>query len=68
MHASNLAGAVDLIRRALELVANKLRGARDCASAAVELLARDGGAEETFLRAGVGEGRVPGVSGVVCGC
>ena len=67
VHASDLAGAVDLIGRALELVADELGAAGDGAGAAVELLAGDGGAEEAFLGAGVGEGRVPGVSGVVCG-
>jgi hypothetical protein len=67
MHASDLTGTVNLIRRALELVTNEFRAAGDGTSAAVKLLARDCGAEEAFFRAGVGEGRVPGVSGVVCG-
>lgn len=67
MHTSDLAGAVDLVGRALELVADELRATRDRASTAVELLARDCGAEEAFLGACVGKGRVPGVSGVVCG-
>ena len=67
VHASNLARAVDLIRRALELIADELGAAGDGACAAVELLAGDGRAEEALLGAGVGEGRVPGVSGVVRG-
>jgi hypothetical protein len=67
MHASNLAGTVDLVRRALKLVADEFRAAGDCASAAVELLAGDCGAEEAFLGACVGKGRVPSISGVVCG-
>ena len=67
VHASNLTRTVDLIRRALELVADELGAAGDGAGAAVELLAGDGGAEEALLGAGVGEGRVPSVSWVVCG-
>ena len=56
MHASNLAGAVDLIGGALELVANELRAARDGAGTAVEVLARVRRAEEALLCACVFEG------------
>jgi hypothetical protein len=68
VHASDLRRAVNLVRGALELVADELFAAGDGARAAVELLARDGRAEEAFFRAGVGERGVPGVAGVVCCC
>jgi hypothetical protein len=67
VHASDLRRAVNLVRGALELVADELFAAGDGARAAVELLARDGAAEEAFFRAGVGERGVPGVSRVVGG-
>ena len=67
VHTRDLARAVNLIRRALELIADELRAAGQGAGAAVELLAGGRGAEEAFFGAGVGEGRVPGVAGVICG-
>jgi len=67
VHASDLARTVDLIRRALELVADELRAAGERAGTTVELLAGDGGAEEAFFGASVGEGGIPSIAGVVCG-
>jgi hypothetical protein len=67
VHTSNLAGTVNLIRRTFKLVADEFGAAGDGAGAAVELLAGGGGAEEAFFAAGVGEGGVPGVPGVVGG-
>jgi hypothetical protein len=67
VHTSNLARTVDLIRRTFKLVADEFGAAWDGAGTAVELLAGGGGAEEAFFAAGVGEGGVPGVPGVVGG-